>query len=158
VYDPLAVASRVAMAVSILLTFPLPFVGLRDGLFDAMNVPDADRTDTTVVSVTVALLLMITVLALLIQDLSLVLAVGGATFSTAVSSVFPTLMLRSMTVIKNPQTPPPPNDTATSSSLDHARVQPNFPTNSFEPNLALALMIFNIAIGLAGLTISLSRA
>jgi amino acid permease len=127
-YDPLAVASRLAIAVSIVLTFPLPFVGLRDGVLDALNISGDRRSDMTITSATVLLLTAVTVAALLIQDLSLVLAVGGGTFSTAVSSVFPTLMFLSLKKEK--------------SSL-------------IESIFAAGLMTFSTLIGVLGVLISL---
>jgi amino acid permease len=128
-YDPLAVASRLAIAVSIVLTFPLPFVGLRDGVLDAMNVSGERRNDMTITSATVLLLTTVTIAALLIQDLSLVLAVGGGTFSTAVSSVFPTLMFLSLKKEKSPM---------------------------MESIFAAGLMMFSALIGVVGVLISLN--
>lgn len=128
-YDPLAVASRLAIAGSIVLTYPLPFVGLRDGVLDAMNVAAEKRSDFTINSVTVLLLAAVTVAALLLQDLSLVLAVGGGTFSTAVSSIFPTLMFLSLPKKEQP--------------------------SKIESIFAAGLMSFSTLIGILGVLISL---
>jgi len=38
VYDPMAVWARVALTVAVVLTFPLPFVGLRDGVMDLLQI------------------------------------------------------------------------------------------------------------------------
>jgi hypothetical protein len=42
-HDPLATTSRAAIAASILVTFPVPFLGLRDGVLDALRVVDDNR-------------------------------------------------------------------------------------------------------------------
>jgi hypothetical protein len=128
--DPLIFASRVALSLSILLTYPLPFVGLRDGCLDLLRtfsawnrsralvqpVPtdeyDADArdgneravqrhqiegsSDNLETIVTIGLLFFVTVAATVVRDLSIVISVGGGTFSTVVASVFPTLMLTSL--------------------------------------------------------------
>ena len=92
--DPLIATSRFALALSIIFTYPLPFVGLRDGIFDVLG-PTLDPSDNRAfVVVTLALLTVVTIGAAVIQDLGLVLSVGGGTFSTAVAAVFPTLMFR----------------------------------------------------------------
>jgi amino acid permease len=93
--DPLAATSRLALAASIVFTYPLPFVGLRDGVLDVWNIPETKRGAKINVIVSVALLSVITYLAVIIQDLGLVLSVGGGTFSTAVAAIFPALMFRS---------------------------------------------------------------
>lgn len=91
--DPLATLSKTALTCSILATFPLPFVGLRDGVLDLLQVSNRDQVHSVT---TIALLAAITAGALSLHDLALVLSVGGGTFSTAVSAVFPVLMFLSM--------------------------------------------------------------
>jgi amino acid permease len=91
-YDPLVTASRAAVALSIVFTYPLPFVGFRDGVLDVLQVKD--RTDETLNIVSIVLLLAVTTAAANVTDLALVLSVGGGTFSTAVASVFPALMFQ----------------------------------------------------------------
>jgi amino acid permease len=146
-YDPFAVVSRLAVAISILLTFPLPFVGLRDGILDSMNISDGDRNDTTLFVVTLLLLSFITVAALLIHDLSFVLAVGGGTFSTAVSSVFPTLMFVSL---KQQQ--------RNTFSTSRAGIgEGDIGLNRMESIFAFIIMTFSIFIGVTGVFISLNN-
>jgi hypothetical protein len=91
-YDPLMIASRGAVALSLLFTYPLPFVGLRDGALDVLNVSPEDRTETLQTAMTVGLLSVVSIAAYYINDLALLLSVGGGTFSTAVAAVFPTIM------------------------------------------------------------------
>jgi hypothetical protein len=161
-YDPLIIASRITLALSILLTYPLPFVGLRDGIMDLFqlnnNKPlatavsstkdednDDSRTNDTIDNLTqvpiidnrvvsILILTVITIAASMIQDLQFVLAIGGATFSTAVACVFPTLMFRSMILQQNDQ-----KDTT-------------------ESIFALCLMGVSIALGAAGITIAINNA
>lgn len=91
-FDPLVTFSRVAVALSLIFTYPLPFVGLRDGVLDVLQVPIEERTDNTVMYLSMAILAVVTVGAAFVHDLTLVLSVGGGIFATAVVSVFPTLM------------------------------------------------------------------
>lgn len=93
--DSLATISKTALAGSILLTYPLPFVGLRDGTLDLLQVQNRQSWPVHTVT-TVTLLAAITAAALAVQDLALVLSVGGGTFSTAVSAVFPVCMFLAM--------------------------------------------------------------
>lgn len=86
------IASRGAVAFSLLFTYPLPFVGLRDGALDVMNIPQEERSDTMQAAASVGLLSLISVAAYFIHDLALLLSVGGGSFSTAVAAVFPTIM------------------------------------------------------------------
>lgn len=144
-FDPLAAASRAAVASSIFLTFPLPFVGLRDGILDALP---GLRSDLTLVSV--ALLGAITVAAIAIHDLSLVLAVGGGTFSTAVSSVFPALMFRSL--VQNQHKLLMTNSSVLPDGEPKAASQ-----NEFDANVAFLLMTVSVVIGLAGVSIALTQ-
>lgn len=91
VSDPLIQASRAALAASIALTFPLPFVGLRDGCLELLGA----KSDAFL-PVTAGLLLITFLTAAVVQDLGLIISVGGGTFSTAVSALFPVWMFRSM--------------------------------------------------------------
>jgi amino acid permease len=96
--DSLITACRLLTALSLTATFPLPFVGLRDGIMDAFQLEKGQ--DQTRIAVAVALLALITGAASQIQNLALVLSIGGGTVATAVSSVFPTLMYRSTVPIE----------------------------------------------------------
>lgn len=101
--DPLATLSRAAVALSLVFTYPIAFLGFRDGVLSLLwpqslpadenggNVGGSDR-GVNVDALSVALLGGVTVLAVNVQDLAIVLSVGGGTFSTAVATVFPALM------------------------------------------------------------------
>jgi amino acid permease len=54
--DPLMTFCRVAVAAAIVASYPLTFVGVREGTFDLLNVPVKDRTPSAVNKMTFALL------------------------------------------------------------------------------------------------------
>lgn len=94
--DSLASLSRIAVAVSITCSYPLIFVGTRDGLLDLFRVKKRD--DGMLNKVTLGILALVTVLASRLTDLGLVASVGGATFGTALVFVYPIIMfLKSQT-------------------------------------------------------------
>ena len=80
----------------ILCSYPLVFVGTRDGIFDLANVSVDKRSDAMVNHVTLLTLALITVGALIVKDLSFVLSFGGATVGSALIYVFPALMYRKL--------------------------------------------------------------
>lgn len=127
--DPLANFSKTALTCSIVLTYPLPFVGLRDGCLDLLQV--SDRNDQVHAVSTLTILAVITVGALMFRDLALVLSVGGGTFSTAVSAVFPVLMYLSL-------------ETDEKSTVEQV--------------VAAAGMILSIGIGVTGVHLALAKA
>lgn len=92
--DVLMSFSRVAVAISLIFSYPLTFVGCRDGVLDVANVPAKKRTNGVLNFVTVGMLSIITGLALTVKDLKFVLSFGGATFGNALIYVFPGLMFR----------------------------------------------------------------
>jgi len=94
--DGLMSLSRVAVALSIVFSYPLVFVGTREGLLDLGNVSVDKRTDALVNKVTLMTLLVITVGALVVNDLSFVLSFAGATLGNALIYVFPALMFEKM--------------------------------------------------------------
>jgi amino acid permease len=129
-YDPLVTASRAAVALSIVFTYPLAFVGFRDGVMDVLRVQD--RSDDLVTAVSVVLLLLVTVAAANVTDLALVLSVGGGTFSTAVASIFPAIMFRA--TIKDGE------------------------SDKVDATVALVFMWISIAIGVTGVSIAVQNA
>jgi len=90
--DGLMAASRIAVAVSILFSYPLAFVGARDGVLDLFQI--RNRSPAFLNGLTVAMLSALTVAALSIPDVSFVLAFGGATLGNALIYIFPALMFR----------------------------------------------------------------
>lgn len=93
--DPLASICRIAIAVSTLLTFPIVFIGFRDGVLDVLEVPQDLQTSSNLNVLTLVLLAIITVAALFFDDLGSINAVGGGTLATAVVFLFPALMYSS---------------------------------------------------------------
>ena len=87
--DFLMSLSRIAVAVSITCSYPLIFVGTRDGLMDLFRVQNRDGLLN---QLTVGILGVVTLLASQLTDLGLVASVGGATFGTALVFVYPAVM------------------------------------------------------------------
>eukprot|EP00980_Cylindrotheca_fusiformis_P001405 scaffold345_cov134-Cylindrotheca_fusiformis.AAC.16 len=90
--DVLMGFSRIAVALSLVFSYPLAFTGCRDGFFDLAQVPMKDRSTGLWNVVTVALLSGITYLATTLTDVSFVLAFGGATLGNALTYIFPAMM------------------------------------------------------------------
>jgi len=92
--DTLIGLSRVAVAISLVFSYPLAFAGFRDGVLDLAKVPVEKRSNGLLNKVTVACLSFITGLALVVKDVSFVLSFGGATLGNALIYVYPALMFR----------------------------------------------------------------
>lgn len=75
-------------------SYPLAFTGCRDGWMDILKVPLENRTASLQNTLTVALLSVFTVGAIILNDVSFVLAFGGATFGNLLTYVYPALMYR----------------------------------------------------------------
>jgi len=128
-HDPLATLSRLAIAFSTLLTYPLVFMGFRDGVLDILEVPAEKQTSSNVNVLTIVLLSIITLIACFVSDLGLINAVGGGTLAAAIVFIFPALMYRQAVKDRG--------DRAT--SWQHREVI-----------IALALMVFGVTLGIAG--------
>lgn len=85
-------ASRIAVAVSLVFSYPLAFQGCRDGILDLCKVPLEQRTVTRLNLTTILMLTAITAAAAVMKDLSLVLALGGATLGNALAYIYPAIM------------------------------------------------------------------
>ena len=90
--DTLMSFSRIAVAVSLVFSYPLAFQGARDGVLDLFKIKD--RSNKTLNALTVVLLSGVTTLALKLKDVSFVLALAGATLGNALIYVYPALMFR----------------------------------------------------------------
>ena len=90
--DKLMGISRIAVAISLVGSYPLAFVGARDGVLDLFKIKE--RTDAKVNALTVALLAGVTGLALIIPDVTFVLSFAGATLGNSLIYIFPALMFR----------------------------------------------------------------
>jgi len=92
--DALLSASRFAVGLSLIFSYPLLFVGARDGLLDLAQVAESKRSPALLNQVTVGLLAVVTALALKVTDLTFVASVSGALLGTSLIFIFPTLMFR----------------------------------------------------------------
>ena len=99
--DVLLSFSRFAVAISLVFSYPLLFVGTRDGLLDLIRVPEEKRTNSLLNRMSVGLLAILTVLALNVTDLTFVASMSGAVLGTSLIFIFPTLMFRAA-VKENP--------------------------------------------------------
>jgi Transmembrane amino acid transporter protein len=90
--DAVASLCRIAVAISVTFSFPLIFVGTRDGLLDMFKVKQSGRTYGLLNKITIGLIFAITALASQLTDLGLVASIGGATFGTALVYVYPIIM------------------------------------------------------------------
>mmetsp|Transcript_9563 Transcript_9563/g.19477 ORF Transcript_9563/g.19477 Transcript_9563/m.19477 type:complete len:491 (-) Transcript_9563:57-1529(-) len=92
--DQLATISRIAVAVSIVFSYPLTFVGIREGIMDLAKVPVDKRTRLST-PLSIVILAAVTGAALTIKDLSFILSFGGATLGNAIVFLFPVIMFNS---------------------------------------------------------------
>mmetsp|Transcript_17125 Transcript_17125/g.22280 ORF Transcript_17125/g.22280 Transcript_17125/m.22280 type:complete len:501 (+) Transcript_17125:130-1632(+) len=90
--DPLMALSKIAVAVSLVFSYPLAFVGARDGMLDLLNVKN--RSNSLVNTMTLGIMGSLTVAALIIPDVSFVMAFAGSTLGNALIYIFPALMFR----------------------------------------------------------------
>eukprot|EP00979_Chaetoceros_neogracilis_P003927 scaffold687_cov288-Chaetoceros_neogracile.AAC.19 len=97
--DGLIGISRIAVAFSLIFTYPLVFVGCRDGFLSLLKVPKEKQTDSYLNKLTIGLLTIVTLAAFNLKDLSFLMAFGGATLGNGLIYVFPALMFNS--VVKN---------------------------------------------------------
>ena len=136
VNDPYATFCRVAIAFSVLFTYPITFIGFRDGVLDVLELPPSQQTSNNLNVITIFLLTVITILAGIFHDLGLISAVGGGTLATAIVFVFPALMFRA--AIENQHQPPTP-----------AQLR--------EVKFAMGLMVMGIFMGCVGVWVELQR-
>jgi len=123
--------SRIAVAVSLVFSYPLAFTGCRDGFLDLAKIPMEKRSSGTMNFVTIALLGVITFFACSLTDVSFVLAFGGATLGNALTYVYPALMYRA--VVK----------------------QQGRKGENFGVNVSLTSAVLGIAMGAVGATMAL---
>lgn len=96
--DHLAVLARLGNCASIIFAYPLNLVVLRKALCDIFRL-DGSRNIVNVCS-TFALVCIITAVSLVMKDLGLVAAIGGALGGSAVVYMFPSLMFIQATRLK----------------------------------------------------------
>ena len=89
--DGLMNLSKIAVAISLVFSYPLAFVGARDGTLDLLKMERSPKAQNVL---TVALLTAITCASLVIPDVSFVMALAGATLGNGLIYIFPALMFR----------------------------------------------------------------
>jgi len=87
--DPLAFVARLGIIASVLFSYPLLFVGLRTSVLNLLKL-DGNNNSVHIIS-TLLLLCSVNGLSLVLKDLGLVVAVGGAALGSAVVYTFPAL-------------------------------------------------------------------
>ena len=92
--DVLLSLSRFAVALSLVFSYPLLFVGLRDGVLDLLQIPESRRSHSLLNQWSVGVVAVITGLALKVTDLTFVASMSGAVLGTSLIFIFPTLMFR----------------------------------------------------------------
>jgi len=90
--DTLMSLSRFAVAASILFSYPLNFVGVRDSVLELLNVPETKRTNAYLNTVTAGLLVVVTGLAFVITDLKFLLSMIGSTWGNTLIYIVPSIM------------------------------------------------------------------
>ena len=90
--DPLASLCRIMIVGSTVVTYPITFIGVRDGVMDIIELPDEQQTSRNLDILTIALLMIITCIAVVCTDLGIINAVGGGTLATMIVFVFPVMM------------------------------------------------------------------
>jgi sodium-coupled neutral amino acid transporter 11 len=90
--DPLAFLARVGIGVSIIFSYPLNFVGLREGLLEFLGKTEDGKKRAVHWGVTLSLMALMNGASLFLKDLGLVVALGGAILGSALVYIFPALM------------------------------------------------------------------
>jgi amino acid permease len=95
--DHLMSLSRWAVVLSLIFSYPLAFVGVRDGICNLFHIQQQTNTSETNRRtnqiVTVTILSIITLVAALMKDIRVILSLGGATFGNLLAYVFPAFMV-----------------------------------------------------------------
>lgn len=89
--DALLSGSRFAIFLSLLFSYPLTFVGLRDNMMDFIW-PKRKAGEGNVNACTFALLAFVTLVAYFVSDIGTLLSFGGATYANWLTFLYPTLM------------------------------------------------------------------
>jgi len=157
-YDPLATVCRLAIAFSTLMTYPIVFIGFRDGVLDIFQVPAEKQTSSNINVLTVILLGLITLVACFATDLGVINAFTGGVIATANVFLFPALMFYqaasneenriNLLRAKN-------KNYSNNPTLNQSNER--FISYKVEAIITLALMVMGVALGLIGTYISLQE-
>ena len=88
--DPLALVARLGIGVSIIFSYPLNFLGLREGLLTMLKL-DGNK-QTTHWGATLLLMALMNGTSLFLKDLGLVVGLGGAVLGSALVYILPAFM------------------------------------------------------------------
>jgi sodium-coupled neutral amino acid transporter 11 len=90
--DALAFVARLGIASSVLFSYPLLFLGLRDGILSALGLSKAAARPGVHRVSTVALIALVNGAACVLKDLGLIVALGGAVLGSTLVYILPALM------------------------------------------------------------------
>jgi len=88
--DPLATIARIAVGGAIVFSYPFAFTGFRDGTMALMGVNSEDPVRWNFI--TNALIVLVTLTALVVTDVGFVNSFGGAVFGACIIYIFPVLL------------------------------------------------------------------
>lgn len=103
--DTLVGIAKIAVAFSLIFTYPLVFVGCRDGTLSLLKVPKEKQTNATLNNITFVLLSLLTFAAINLKDLGFIMSFGGATLANALIYVFPAMMFNKIVKDKGAMAP-----------------------------------------------------
>lgn len=141
--DPLMSLSRWAVVLSLIFSYPLAFVGVRDGIYNLFNIQSkssATNNRRTNQIVTIAILSIITLVAAIMKDIRVILSLGGATFGNLLAYVFPAFMVVGLAHQKRIGQTKRPSNIATSDA---------FPTPNQE-RFAILTAVVGVMMGIVG--------
>lgn len=84
--------SRIAVAVSLIASYPLAFVGVKEGILSLFQV-NPEKSAKVSTPLTLGLLAGVTGLAYVFKDIGIILALGGATWGNFVIYLAPAIMV-----------------------------------------------------------------
>jgi len=90
--DTMAFLARVGIGASIIFSYPLNFAGLRQGVLSIFGKEKAGDKPAVHVAATALIMLATSGLALVVKDLGLIAALGGAILGSALVYIYPALM------------------------------------------------------------------
>lgn len=90
--DRFATFARLAIGAGILFGYPLTFSALREGVMDVLKIPDGAPRDKATTPLTIIMLGAITSLALVLKNVGLVVAFGGALIGAMLIYFVPAVM------------------------------------------------------------------
>jgi Transmembrane amino acid transporter protein len=132
--------SRWAVVISLIFSYPLAFGGVRDGIYNVLQIRSGNTRRTNQIT-TVAILCILTFIASIVKDIRIILSLGGATFGNLLSYVFPAFMVVGLAR----------NKTKQNLARKHNRndTEEPFPTPN-QVRFAVVTAVLGIAMGMIG--------